>query len=84
MPRSRSRSFEVHRPLDGGLIVAEGPGLFQERIHERGLAVVDMRDDGDVADIHSGWFPGAEGARKDRGAPLCGRNRAVRAGAQGV
>ena len=33
------------------LVGAKGAGLFEEAIHERGLAVVYVRDDGDVADV---------------------------------
>jgi hypothetical protein len=29
-------------------------GLPQHRVNQRGLAVVDVRDDGDVAEIHAG------------------------------
>ena len=46
--------FEVHRihqPHIGGLVLvgAEGAGLFEETVHERGLAVVNVRDDRDVS-----------------------------------
>src|SRR6185503_2066104 len=43
----------VHEALLGGLVLvgAEGAGLFQEAIDERGLAVVDVGNDGDVADV---------------------------------
>jgi hypothetical protein len=33
------------------LVGAEGAGLLQETIHERGFAVVNVRDDGDVSDV---------------------------------
>jgi hypothetical protein len=33
------------------LVGAEGAGLFQETIHERGLAMVNVRDDRDVSDV---------------------------------
>ena len=32
----------------------EGAGLAQELVNERGFAVIDMRDDGDVTDIRYG------------------------------
>ncbi len=34
-----------------GLVGAEGAGLLEQLIDERGLAVIDVRDDGDVADV---------------------------------
>ena len=43
----------VQRPL-GDLDARVGQGLLQQTVHERGLAVVDMGDDGDVADVHRG------------------------------
>jgi hypothetical protein len=52
IPRSRSRSLlnpSRARPRPG---CAEGAGLLQELVHERGLAVVDMGDDRDVAQVH--------------------------------
>ena len=33
------------------LVGAEGAGLFEETVHERGLAVVNVRDDRDVSDV---------------------------------
>ena len=33
------------------LIGAEGAGLFQETIHERGFAMINVRDDRDVSDV---------------------------------
>ena len=52
MPRSRSRSFEVHDPFGDALVVAEGAGLLQEPVDEGRLAVVDVGDDGDIAELH--------------------------------
>ena len=54
MPRSRSRSFEVHHPLGDALVFAEGAGLLQEPVDEGRLAVVDVSDDGDVAKLQHG------------------------------
>jgi hypothetical protein len=34
-----------------GLISAEGAGLFEQAIHERRLAVIDVRDDCDVPNM---------------------------------
>ena len=42
----------IHRPLGHALIVAEGARLLQQPVDERGLAMVDMGDDGDVAELH--------------------------------
>ena len=42
----------VHGALVHMLIVADGAGLFQQLIDQRGLAVVDVSNNGDVTDIH--------------------------------
>ena len=42
----------VDRPLHHLLIGAKRAALAQQLVDQRGLAVVDMRDDGDVADVH--------------------------------
>ena len=39
----------VHGPLGDTLVGAKHPGLAKHGIDERGLAVIDVRDDGDVA-----------------------------------
>ena len=39
----------VHRPLGDPLVRAERAALVQQRIDQRGLAVVDVGDDRDVA-----------------------------------
>ena len=44
----------VHRALFHVLVRAEGAGLTQHGVDERGLAVVDVRDDRDVAEVRSG------------------------------
>ena len=41
----------VERPI-GDLLARIGRGVLQQSVHERGLAVVDVSDDGDVADFH--------------------------------
>ena len=56
----------IHDPVDDGLVRAEGAGLAEHRVDERGLAVVDVGDDGDVAEV------GADGGR-------CGGRRRNRA-----
>ena len=40
----------VHDALDDFLVVAEDAALAEHGVHQRGLAVVDVGDDGDVAD----------------------------------
>jgi hypothetical protein len=42
----------VHGTLFHALIVAKGAGLAEELVDERCLAVVDVRDDRDVAQVH--------------------------------
>ena len=37
--------------VDSCLVGAEGAGLLQQAIHERGLAMVNVRDDGDVSNV---------------------------------
>ncbi len=47
-------AFEVHRvhhALVRLLVGAEGAGLAQQAIDERGLAMIDVGDDGDVSDL---------------------------------
>ena len=44
----------IHDAVDDGLVRAEGAGLAQHRVDQRGLAVVDVRDDGDVAQVGAG------------------------------
>jgi hypothetical protein len=39
----------VHDALDAPRALVQGPGLLQQAVDERGLAVVDVGDDGDVA-----------------------------------
>ena len=40
----------IHDALDDGLVGAEGAGLAEHGVDEGGLAVVDVGDDGDIAD----------------------------------
>ena len=42
----------VHDALGDPLVVAEGAGLLEQTVDQRGLAVVDVGDDGDVAQFH--------------------------------
>jgi hypothetical protein len=41
----------VHHPIGDLLVLAKDAALAEQRIDECGLAVVDVRDDGDVADV---------------------------------
>ena len=43
----------IHHPLDMGLVGAEDAALVQHGVHQRGLAVVNVRDDGDVANTRA-------------------------------
>ncbi len=47
----------IHHALLDLLIGAEGAGLTQELIDERGFAVVDVRNDGDVTNLVHGTSP---------------------------
>jgi hypothetical protein len=50
--RDAALAFEVgivHRPLGDPLVGPENSALMEERVHERGLAVVDVRDDRHIA-----------------------------------
>ena len=49
MPRSRSRSLESMTRSATCWLARKEPRLAQELVDQRGLAVVDMGDDGDVA-----------------------------------
>ncbi len=49
MPRSRSMSFESITRSDQVLVGGEGARLLEQLVDQRGLAVVDVGDDGDVA-----------------------------------
>ena len=42
----------VHGALGHPLILAKGTGLGEQPVDQRGLAVIDMGDDGDVAEVH--------------------------------
>ena len=42
----------IHDALDDPLILAEGAGLLQQAIDKGRLAVVDMGDNGDIAQFH--------------------------------
>ena len=42
----------IHGAFDHPLVLAVDAGLLQQPVDQRGLAVVDVRDDGDVAKVH--------------------------------
>ncbi len=44
----------VHDPLFDALVLAEDPGGPEDGVDQRGLAVIDVGDDGDVADLVRG------------------------------
>ena len=45
--------IRIHHPLHYDLVLAKCAGLPQHLVHESRLAVVDVRDDGHVPDLHS-------------------------------
>ena len=48
----------VHRPLGHAWLSRKVPDLRQQAVDQRGLAMVDVRDDRNIADIHAGGgFP---------------------------
>src|SRR5438552_5221385 len=49
--------LRIHHPFLDLLIGSEGAGLAQELIDQRGLAVVDVRNDGDVTNLVHGTSP---------------------------
>ena len=61
MPFSRSRSFESITRSTTVLVVAEDAALPEHGVHERGLAVVDVGDDGDVAQVLAHGEAGVRG-----------------------
>jgi len=55
-------AFEVHSVEDLGMHLAlgEGAGELEEAVRERGFAVIDVRDDREVADVFVVHRKGAE------------------------
>src|SRR4051812_32690268 len=49
----------IHGALVHMLVLAHRAGLLEKLIHQRGLAVIDMRDDRDIADFHERSVPRA-------------------------
>ena len=63
----------VHHPVDERLVRPERPGLAEHRVDERGLAVVHVRDDGDVPKL-------GPNRRRRRGMVVEGRADALEIG----
>ena len=76
MPRSRSSAFGVHHALGRDLAGVERAGLPEQLVDERGLAVVDVGDDRDVAQLR-GQGGGHGGARGKVGAEYTGSRPAA-------
>ena len=57
----------IERAFGDVLVVAESAGLLQKLVNKRGLAMIDVRDDGDIADFHGS--PGCESAKYGGGGP---------------
>src|SRR6202042_792923 len=45
----------IERTLRHPLVLAERAGLLQQTVDERGLAVVDVGNDGDIAQVHGAY-----------------------------
>ena len=72
IPRSRSSSLLSMISVPAASRVAEGLALLEQTVDERRLAVIDVGDDGDVAQAGIGARPGRGGGpgrsgRGDRG-----------------
>jgi hypothetical protein len=93
IPRLALQIGVVHRALGDALVGAEDAALMEQGVDQRGLAVIDVRDDGDVADggigdrTHqsSGFLGDTLTGRKPRGTvhgvdrpPACAPRRAQR------
>ena len=46
----------IHHPFGDLLVFPEGVGLPQQAVDQRGFAVVDMRDDGDIPNVRPFFF----------------------------
>ena len=42
----------IHHAFGDALVFAEGAGLLEQAVDQRGLAMVDVRDDRDIAELH--------------------------------
>ena len=57
----------IHHPFGDALVLAEGAGLLEQLVDEGRLAVVDVGDDGDVAELHGP----SKGKSPERGGTRC-------------
>ena len=66
MPRSFSRSFESITRSGSTVRSSKRAGLLEQLVDQRGLAVVDVRDDGDVSEPFLGQHGGQPGGGEAR------------------
>ena len=65
-------SLEVHDTIIDSLILAEGTALAKHNVHQRGLAMIDVSDDGDISQIlslHDPYSFVVRGAVSDSSSP---------------
>ena len=68
MPRSRSRIHRVEDLVPKLPVLASAPQALDQAVGERGLPVVDVRDDAEVADVlHGGGGSGGGDFANGRG-----------------
>ncbi len=75
MPRSRSMSFESMTRSPIFLMRCKSARLLEQAVDEGGLAMIDVGDDGDIADrtLHGNLGTGkkgVEGTRSPKGTPM--------------
>ena len=70
IPRSRSWSVGVHHPVDDSWWAANVP-VAQQGVDEGRLAMVDVRDDGDIAQVLTGGHSCNRRAEPALGRSLC-------------
>jgi hypothetical protein len=70
----------VHDPLGVGAAAVEGAGLPQQAVDKRGLAMVDVGDDGDIAELLDHVRVLDASRRGARGRGLYARRRRLRSG----
>ena len=61
----------VHGALGGGLVVAVGAAGLEKLVHERGFAMVNVGDDGEIANFQGHGTMGWDGTSVRTGAGLC-------------
>jgi hypothetical protein len=74
MPRSFSRSLESITRSATRWFSRKAPDCLQQLVDQRRLAVVDVGDDGDVAQLH-GVFRSGAGSRQSSRGPVAGARR---------